>query len=201
MRHPSTRLATAFALTVLLLVPAVVLGHAELDSPTPPDGATVEGSPVTIEATFTEALDADDSSLQLRDASGTVVASGGVVEGDDLRMAIDPLPELAPGEYEVRWTTLSAEDPHVERGTWSFTVTAAPTPEPTPAPTPTAAASDSPTTEPTTPPTVAPSPSPSGDGDPAAEGGDVILPIVAALAIVAIAGAVLLGRRSRASGA
>jgi len=201
--HPTTRFATAIALAFLLLLPAAVMAHAELDTPTPADGATVEGTPAAIEATFTEPLDPEGSSLQMQDAAGDVVAAGGPVEGDPQRMSIDPVPALPPGEYTVRWTSLSAVDPHVERGTWSFTVTAEPTLAPTPVATDTSTTTPStgPTTEPSLAPTTAPSPSPSGDGDPAASEGDVLVPIIAALAIVAIAGVVLLNRRGRATGA
>jgi methionine-rich copper-binding protein CopC len=201
MRHRTFRLATVTAIALLLLLPAAVLAHAELDVPTPADGTTVEGSPPVIEATFTEPLDPDGSSLQLLDAAGDVIAEGGTVDDDELLMVIEPVPDLAPGAYEVRWTSLSAVDPHVERGTWTFTVTAAPTPEPTATPAP--SAEPSATVEPTPEPTAAPTPSPSddGDGDPAATEGDVLLPILAALAIVAVAGVLLMRRRGQATGA
>ena len=59
--------------------------------------------------------------------------------GRALRIAVVlGLPELAPGGYEVRWTTLSTEDGELERGTWSFKVTAAATAVPTPTQAPTA---------------------------------------------------------------
>ena len=198
---PIPWLATVIALTVLLVLPAGVMAHAELDTPTPADGATIEGSADIIEATFTEPLDPEGSSLEVQDASGAVVAEGGPVDGDPQRMAIDPVPALTPGEYTVRWTSLSAVDPHVERGTWSFTVTAEPTAEPPPSAVATDASTTGPTSAPTMAPTVAPSPSPSGEGDPAASEGDVLLPIIAALAIVAMAGVVLLNRRGRTTGA
>jgi methionine-rich copper-binding protein CopC len=203
MRHRLiTRLATIVALAVLLILPVGVMAHADLDTPTPAEGATVEGTPAAIEATFTQDVDPDGSSLQLRDADGRIVAEGGVVAGEPRRMAIDLVPELAPGEYEVRWTTFSAEDGEGPiRGTWTFTVAAEPTPEPTPSALVTDAPTTEPSIEPTTVPTVAPSPSPSGEGDPAASEGDVLLPIIAALAIVAIAGVVLLNRRGRTTGA
>ena len=68
------------------------------------------------------------SSLELRDAAGTSLAEGGVDPADDLRMAIDPVPELAPGTYAVQWQAV-AVDGHIERDTWTFTVVA-PTPTP-----------------------------------------------------------------------
>jgi methionine-rich copper-binding protein CopC len=206
MRPSPTRLATVTALACLLLLPGTVLAHAELDTPTPADGATVEGTPETVEGTFTQDVRSDGSSLQLRDAAGTLIGEGGVDASDPRRMTIDAVPELAAGAYEVRWTTFSAEDGEGPiRGTWTFTVTAPPTPAPEPEPTPTPAATDAPTSEPTVAPTalptVAPTPSPSDEGDPAASESDVILPVIVALAIVAGAGIVLLNRRGRASGA
>jgi copper resistance protein C len=196
------RVATTFAIIALLILPASVLADADLDVATPADGATVEGIPSSIEATFTQALDAEGSTLRLRDAADVLMAEGGVDADDDQRMVIDPVPALAPGTYVVRWTTLSKDDTHVQRGTWSFTVTAEPSPEPTPSAVVTDPPTTDPSVEPTLAPTTGPSPSPSGDEDPAAsEGDDVLLPIIAALAIVAIAGAVLLSRRGRATGA
>ena len=117
-------------------------------------------------------------------------------------MIIDPVPELAPGVYEARWTAKGSDD-HLERDTWSFTVVPAPTPSPTPAATPASSASAEPapsaTPEPTPTPASSPSASP-GPTDPAAStDGDVILPIVVGLAIVLVVGAVLLSRRNRPS--
>ena len=189
-------MVVAAATALLLLLPATVAAHAELDVPTPADGATVEGTPEEIAGTFTQAVNGDGSSLMLRDAAGSTVARGGLDPDDDHRMVISDLPELVPGVYEVRWVTLSANDDEVARGTWSFTVTPAPTPtdtpEPSAAPTPTA------TPEPTAVPTPAASPAPS---DPAGgTGADVILPIIVGLAIVLIAAGALLSRRGRTPG-
>lgn len=199
----TTRIAFTLAIVAGLLLPVAVAAHSALDVPTPADGSTVEGPPPVIDGTFTQDL-ADGSSLQLRSADGTAIADGAVDADDPRRMAIEPVPALAPGVYEVRWTTFSAEDGEGPvRGTWSFTVTAQPTPEPTAEPTP----SDSPTSEPTAEPSAAasdapsPAPSPSGDGDPPASDAEVVLPIVAGLAIVVGAGLILLRRRGRAVGA
>jgi methionine-rich copper-binding protein CopC len=198
-RRPGAIAASIAALTLLLL-PATVLAHAELETTTPDDGAVVEGTPTEIVATFSEALD-DGSSLSLRDAAGDEVARSEPDPDDPTRMVIADVPELAPGAYTVRWTA-SSDDGHLERDTWSFTVAVVLTPSPTTAPT--ASATPAPSTAPT--PTVAPTPSSAasptaspapGDGDPTS-GTDVLIPIIAGLAIVAIAGGVLLSRRGRA---
>jgi methionine-rich copper-binding protein CopC len=203
-RHAWSIALTAAAL-VVLLAPATVLAHAELDTSAPADGETVTGSPPTIEATYTETLDPDGSSLVLVDATGADIATGGVATTEPTKeMSITELPELAPGEYTVKSTTKSADDGDVDRTTWSFTVVAAPTPTPKPAPTP--AGAPSPSTAPTpSPSAIAPSPSlatptPSADtGDAAGNSSDALLPIIAGLAIVVVAAVLLLRRRGRTS--
>jgi methionine-rich copper-binding protein CopC len=201
-RRSPARLIVLAALvaTPLTLFPATVAAHAELETATPADGATVEGTPPEISATFSEALDPERSTLSLRNAAGERLAVGFIDPEDPARMIIDPVPELGPGVYEARWTAKGSDD-HLERDTWSFTVTPAPSPSPTPAPTPASSASGEPTpsatAERTPTPALSPSASP-GPTDPAAStDGDVILPIVAALAIVLAVGAVLLSRRNR----
>jgi hypothetical protein len=175
----------------LLLWPAAAFAHAELESASPADGAVLEAPPTEIVFTYTEELDPSGSSLTLHDARGTQLAAGGVDPSDDLVMRIDP-PELVAGAYEIRSTALSAHDDHLERNVVTFTVTE-PTPPPTPSPTPAPSATATPTTPPTASPSAAPSPSPPADGTPASTT-DVLIPIVAAVVLVALLGAWLFGR-------
>ncbi|HEX6869151.1 MAG TPA: copper resistance protein CopC, partial [Candidatus Limnocylindrales bacterium] len=203
MTTPSRRRRTGAsigpALVLLLLVilfPTAVAAHAEFVESTPADGTTVEGTPPEIAAVFSEALE-DASSLSLRDASGAEIAAGGRDDADRTRLVIVDVPDLAPGAYEVRWVA-SSDDGHLERDTWAFTVVAARTPTPTVAPTatPTPSSTLAPTAAPTS--TGAPSPCASPDpGDGASTSMDVLLPIIAGLAIVAIAAGILLSRRGR----
>jgi hypothetical protein len=73
---------------------------------------------------FDEPLDVGKSSVEVRDPAGAVIAEGNVLDDDpDTMMAV--LPVLAPGTFEVRWTAGSA-DGHLVRGTYTFTVEAAP---------------------------------------------------------------------------
>jgi methionine-rich copper-binding protein CopC len=188
--------ALAAVATLVLLLPGTATAHAELIEATPADGATVEGTPDEISATFSEPLETDGSTFSLRNAAGERLAIGGIDPADRTRLIIDPVPELGPGTYEVRWRAASA-DGHAENDTWTFTVTAAPTPAPTPAPTAASTASAEPSSSATPDATPASSPSASpGPSDPAgASDGDVILPIIAALAIVLVAAGFLLSRR------
>jgi methionine-rich copper-binding protein CopC len=204
LRHPVrpvVALSVALLMLVALLAPTAVLGHAELDTSDPADGASVEGpyaGPILL--TFTEDLEAESNAV-LRDGAG-VVAATSVVDGATITLT--PAATLAEGEYEVRWESF-ADDGHLERGTFRFTVLPAPTPEPTASPTPTPDATASPTTEPTasaegTPSASpaasdAPTPSAAPDPDGTSSGSDVLLPIIVAVVIVGGLAAFLLRRR------
>jgi methionine-rich copper-binding protein CopC len=189
--------AVVVALVAILIVPTAVAAHAELQTATPKDGATVAGSPPAISGTYSEAMTASGSSLVLLGPDGKQVATGGVDPANNKRMAIDPVPDLVPGTYTVKSTTKSAADGDVDRKEWSFTVLPAPTPTPTLAPSATASPSvEAPPASASPTPTASPAPSAAVDGT-SSGGGDVVLPIIAALAIVAVGGALLLGRRGR----
>lgn len=196
LRPSAIARALLAGLVLLASLPATALAHAELERSTPADGDTVESpfdGPIVM--TFTEGLtSASEAALIGPDGSNMAAAS---VDGPGARMTIELRAPLDPGEYQVRWTAI-AEDGHVERGTFTFTVSPPPpTPEPTPEPTPTPEVSASPTATP--PPTPSPEPSPvaSPTPDPAttAGAGDAVLPIIVALVIVVGGGAYLLTRR------
>jgi copper resistance protein C len=191
--------AIVIAFGAVLILPTAVAAHAELQTATPKDGATVEGSPPEISGTYSEPMTKSGSSLVLLGPDGKQVATGGVDPANNKRMAIDPVPDLAPGSYTVKSTTKSATDGDIDRKEWSFTVVPAPTATPTPTLEPSAAAPPSATPTPVAPPSPSPAPSAAGGGT-SSGGSDVILPIIAALAIVAIGGALLLGRRGRTGG-
>ena len=182
---------------VLLALAAVspVLGHAELVSSDPADKAVLDTPPTVITLTFDEGV-VGKSSFKLIGPGGDTIGTGGPAKDGDLTMTLDGL-ALAPGAYSIEWTSV-ADDGDVERGTLSFTVT-----EPTPAPaTPTPApsqASTAPSGSPSASASATPVPSPSVDPAPAStsSGTDVLFPIILALALVAVIGAILL-RRNRA---
>jgi methionine-rich copper-binding protein CopC len=187
-------------LMLALSLPVIVLAHAELDTSVPAAGSTVESpfdGPIVL--TFTEPLGEGSEADLVGPGNGTVTTAD--VDGPDATMTFRLTGPLDPGPYEVRWTTL-ADDGHVGRGTFEFTVAPAPpTPEPTPQPTAAATATPSATPEtpppPTASPTAAATPSQTGDGGAAGGTGDVILPIIVALLLVGTGGAYLLTRRNR----
>ena len=139
--------------------------------------------------------------MALLDEAGTTIATGTIDPANPTRMRIDP-PELEPGDYEVQWKTF-ADDGHLETGTFTFTVSAPITPQPSAPPShrrPRARRSPqlpSASALPTASAVVAPSPT-EGEATPpanAAGTSDVLLPIIAAVVIVAVLGGYLFMRR------
>jgi hypothetical protein len=194
---PLLRLLAAFALLLALASP--VAAHAELVRAIPADGETVTEPITVVSGRYSEDL-ISGSRLEITDGSGARVASGGIDPEDARRMVARPESPLTDGTYTVQSTARSA-DGHVERATWTFTVAVpaspSPTPEPTPTPSdasPSPSATASPSESPSATPTASPAPT-----DPASGSGDVLLPIIAALAIVATGAGFLLNRsRTRA---
>jgi hypothetical protein len=195
-----TRLAClVFGVVLSLALPSMALAHTELETATPEAGSTVPSpfdGPILL--TFSEEL-AGGSKAELLDPAGDVAAVA-TVDGPGAVMVFELEAPLEPGDYVIEWTGV-AVDGHVERDTVAFTVAPAPTPEPSPSPTPTpepsaSAPPASPSAEPSASATPPPGPTPSGTVDPSGEG-DVVLPIVVGLLVVALGGAYLLTRRGR----
>jgi methionine-rich copper-binding protein CopC len=202
-RRTERRLAAVFALlTLAAMFPAVALGHAELATARPADKATVTGSPPEIVFTFTEPVVPSKSSLKLVDTGGHIVADGSTVDPTDaktIHLVVAPQP---PGAYTVRWTTASALDGDIAHGTTTFTIVAA-SPSPSVAPTtsvpPSVAASPAASSSAgASSPSVSAAPS-GGTGTPASTG-DAVIPVIAALLILAALGLWLLRSRSRRVG-
>jgi len=194
LTRPFIRALVSAALLSLLAGP--VLAHAELVSATPGPGDEIEGSPSELVATFNQDLDPSRTSLEVRDGSGSTVARGGEL-GDGPREFRLVLPELAPGEYQVRWTSFSAEDGELARDSYKFTVVAAPSPSPSPTPSPSPSTSPSPSPTPiNATPSLLPSATPAPDATAASGDGLVLLPILAASFVVGAIVVWLLRRRA-----
>ncbi len=186
----STTRAALAAMLLILLLPAAAAAHASLVGSTPAADEVVTTLPPVISVTFDEALN-DLSSLEIVDGTGATVATGAVDAADPMSLRA-VTPDLANGEYEVRWTA-ATDDGHVERGTFSFSVAIPTAPPATPAPSvavtvaPTTPTTPTTTTEPTAEPTAEPSATaaPAGTPGDGSAGGDVLIPIIAALALVA----------------
>ena len=196
---------------VVLALPGSVLAHAELQRAIPADGETVTDPVTVVTGSYSQDL-AANSKLLVKDASGATVATGSGDPGNVRRMIARPAPPLGDGAYEVQSTSVSADDGDIERVQWTFTVAlaasasptevASPSAEPTPICTDLCSGQPSggePSSASRASASPAPSPSPA-PGDSASDSSNVLLPIIAALAIVAIGAGYLLNRnRGRSS--
>ncbi len=191
--------AVAFATLSILLAPGVASAHAELATMTPKDKSS--GPPPTeIVATFTETLSQSGTSLALVSGGGAVVAQGGTVDAADAKTLRLTVPVLTAGAYTVRWTSKSADDGDIDRGTTTFTVTAAsaaPSAAGSVAPSPAASASLDASAVPSAVASEAASPAPSGGTGTAASSSDAVIPIVVVLIALALLGLWLLRGRGR----
>ena len=187
------------ACLLALIVVFPVVGHAELEESDPADGGTIT-TPYTLTATFSEEFNPDPeaSFIRVQDAAGEVVAEGG--HDDAANQMSVALPALEPGEYTARWQTTTIDDNGVERGTFTFTVAASPTPAPTPTAGPTngpgATAAVTPPAASTPIPAPTPSATPTTPGGSTGGGNDVLIALAIGVAIAGIL-AFFLVRRSR----
>jgi methionine-rich copper-binding protein CopC len=194
------RAALLVATILTLAFPHLVAAHAELVRANPADGETVTRPVTAVTGRYSEDL-TGGSRLVIKDGSGATVGTASVDPENDRRMIARLARALTEGDFTVESTSISAEDGDIERLTWTFTVAVAATASPSDSPSdgpglspsPSAAASLSPSPAPSANPSPTASPAP---GDATSGTGDVLLPIIAALAIVAI-GAGFLLQRSR----
>lgn len=220
MRYFGLRRLLAFATAaslVLLLIPVAVTAHSDLESSEPAQGVVVPApfaGPIVL--TFSEDL-ADGSKADLIGPDGATIAKA-VVDGAAKTMTFTLTTPLDPGAYEVHWVSIADDGDVLRQPVVKFSVAAAPSPSPSPSPSPTPsptptpsppAASASASAAPpsasaaatvaasATPPSTTPTPAPSADSATAGSGGDVVLPIVVALIVLAGGAFYLFSRRNR----
>lgn len=122
-------LAAGIALAALLVLPllpgpaGVARAHAQLVASSPGAGATLSGTPAELRLVFSEPLERQVSSLDLRRPDGEVVLerAGRIDPADPFALVATP-PALADGAYVVTWRTLSVADGHTAEGSFSFAV-------------------------------------------------------------------------------
>ncbi len=113
------KLAFVLAAALGTLAAGPSFSHAKLQSSSPAANAQLSEAPKALTLKFNEA--AQIAVLKL------------VVNGKELPIAIDKaatpaaeitiaLPALAPGDYQVQWTALAADDGHVTKGAFSFSI-------------------------------------------------------------------------------
>ena len=110
-------------LAALLLVtaPAAALAHAKMTASKPEDGSTVAPGVSEIELSFSHPLRL--STVHMRDGNKHKVPLKSELPTSFARVARVSVNGLTPGSYEVTWTAV-AEDGHVMRGSFAFSVKA-----------------------------------------------------------------------------
>lgn len=134
----------------LLLTASPAAAHTELTATSPASGATVDVPVEEITLTYSGAVRADGSTVEVTGADGTTYGDGPLAVIDTV--VHQPVRTLPSGTYTVRHRIIAA-DGHAMEGSFTFTVALPPELEPT---TPAAGAPE---------PTQAPDPSrPAGAG-------------------------------------
>ena len=191
------RRALVVAWLVALALPIAASAHAELLRANPEDGQVVTAPVTAVTGRYSEDLQRS-SRLDVKDSSGRLVGRGGVDPQNDRRMIVTLASALREGDFTVESTALSV-DGDLQRETWRFTVElpTSPSPTATPAESPLPTAGESPTAIPSPSAPTETSPSPSASPTPAdttSDTGDVLLPILAGLTLLAVGAAFLLNR-------
>lgn len=107
---------------VLLSSSNVVFAHAALTKAEPARRAVLTISPKQVRLWFNEEIEADYASLSLYDANGKALTEKKpLVHPDDAKSIYLELPELAGGQYTVKFRVLSV-DGHVVDSEYNFTV-------------------------------------------------------------------------------
>jgi methionine-rich copper-binding protein CopC len=117
------RVAALMALTTFTAAGSA-LAHASLTGSVPEDGATVDAGLAAIEMTFSDPVRITLVRVHSAATDSDVPLQGGLPDdfAGTAAVAVDP---LAAGAYDVSWTCV-AEDGHVMKGHFTFTVAKAP---------------------------------------------------------------------------
>jgi copper transport protein len=117
--------ALLLALSLFFLFPGNSQAHAVLLRSDPAQGAILTTAPSQISMWFTEDLNPNTSTATvINSAQHRLDLNNAHISPNDTReMDISLQPLLAPGTYSVQWTTQSADDGYVLRGSFLFSVT------------------------------------------------------------------------------
>jgi len=122
------RVASVLALVALLVAPALpgatgtrVLAHAQLVASSPGASVTLDQSPTELRLIFSEQLEIQATSLDLRSLDGaTTLERVGEIDPEDAFALVVGDLDLPEGVYSVTWRTLSVVDGHTAEGAFSF---------------------------------------------------------------------------------
>src|ERR1700722_4085979 len=107
----------AAALGLMFCGPA--FGHAKLLATVPSSDAQLQAAPKTLSLSFNEKVHLAVLTLSLGVKDVPLTLDRAAPAASQFSVA---LPQLPAGTYQVQWSALSADDGHVTKGTFSFTV-------------------------------------------------------------------------------
>ena len=100
-----------------------MLAHAQLVASSPASGAVLPEPPDELRLVFSEPLEEQVTSLDLKALDGTLILErAGEVDPEDPHALVVAGPDLADGIYSITWRSLSAADGHITEGFLHFGV-------------------------------------------------------------------------------
>lgn len=108
------------AAAAVVLTSGAAFAHAFLSRAEPAVGSELHASPPAVTITYTEAVEASFSTIEVDGPNGKVDTGAPKTLGDGRRLTVS-LPKLAPGTYTVIWHATSV-DTHKTEGSFKFTV-------------------------------------------------------------------------------
>ena len=100
---------------------APCMAHAKLQSSTPASNAKLTQAPKTLTLNFSEAAQLAVLKLARDGQEIPVPLDKGAKAGQTFTLT---LPALAPGKYTVQWSAVAADDGHVTKGSFAFSIAA-----------------------------------------------------------------------------
>ncbi|HEY6460286.1 MAG TPA: copper resistance CopC family protein, partial [Polyangiaceae bacterium] len=114
------RLAVAALAVLALAAPADAFAHATLLQTSPQNGAVLDTAPRRVTITFDDSIRVAGGNAAVANTTNTSVLAGAAsAHGRTLVLPLEP--NLANGDYSVRWSIVS-EDGHHEEGVVAFAV-------------------------------------------------------------------------------
>ncbi len=111
-------LSLATALVIVAAEPC--FAHANLQSSSPAANAVLTESPRQLTLKFSEEARLAVLKIFKADKEIPIAVDREAKPGTVINV---PLPALAPGDYQVQWSALAADDGHVTKGRFSFSIT------------------------------------------------------------------------------
>jgi methionine-rich copper-binding protein CopC len=102
-----------------LVAAAPCMAHAKLTSSAPADNAQLAEAPKALTLKFSETAQLGVVKLVHDGTEIPVPLDKGAKPGQTFTLT---LPTLAPGKYTVQWSAMAADDGHITKGSFSFSI-------------------------------------------------------------------------------